>query len=120
MPVGTLVKSSVTKCVGPFEVGAVLSIVEILSAIAPMPAMPFFGYVYRVTYYVHKNIFSVVISILPIYEWYAISHCLNCCQTLTNSPLPLHVDVKISVVIVKWRGKMVQWTTIPNPIIPFS
>ena len=49
MPVSTLVKSSVTKCVGPFEVGAVLSIVEILSAIAPMPAMPFFGFVYRVS-----------------------------------------------------------------------
>ena len=48
MPVSTLVKSSVTKCVSPFEVGAVLSIVEILSAIAPMPAMPFFGFVYRV------------------------------------------------------------------------
>ena len=57
MPVGTLVKSSVTKCVGPFEVGAVLSIVEILSAIAPMPAMPFFGYVYRVMYYMYTKIY---------------------------------------------------------------
>ena len=78
MPVGTLVKSSVTKCVGPFEVGAVLSIVEILSAIAPMPAMPFFGYVYRVMYY--KNISSVVISTRPkkfCLFTYAISHCPN-------------------------------------------
>ena len=48
MPVSTLVRSSVTKCVGPFEVGAVLSIVEILSAIAPLIAMPFFGFVYGV------------------------------------------------------------------------
>ena len=47
-PVSTLVKSGVTKCVRPHEVGAVMSIVEILSAIAPMPAMPFFGYIYRV------------------------------------------------------------------------